>query len=242
MLVDVVLPASEELPPRVRVVARVSIHSCFPHGCLGIFLFQGFRLWCGIFGTAAGGVPLRVGRRGIGTVFLTLIGLSLAVSACGNPSDPAQSSRSTSTSQPGVTSTTTNSTAVSVLKAYRAGWTAYDQALSNANAYDPALVATMVDPLLQKVRAALLGYQAKGIAGRGSVQLHPKVTALTTTSATVVDCVYSSSELVYTKNGNPVPPVTPPEHDGVTSTLVIASGGWKVSQQTVTEGKCPAGS
>jgi hypothetical protein len=100
----------------------------------------------------------------------------------------------------------------------------------------------MANPLLQKVRAALLGYQNGGVVGRGSVQLHPKVTSVTATTATVVDCIFSSSELVYAKSGKPVPPDTPPEHDGVTATVVLSSGSWKVSQQSVTEGKCTADS
>jgi hypothetical protein len=129
-----------------------------------------------------------------------------------------------------------------VLQAYRAGWVAYDQALATANAYDPSLAATMVDPLLQKVRANLLGDRNDGIVGRGNVELHPKITSLTSTTATVVDCTYSSSELVYATTGKPVPPVTPPENDGVRSILVLSGSTWKVSQQSVTEGQCPAGS
>jgi hypothetical protein len=58
----------------------------------------------------------------------------------------------------------------------------------------------------------------------------------------VVDCVYSTAELVYKATGKPVPPVTPPENDGVVSTLVLTGGTWKVSKQTVTDGKCAADS
>jgi hypothetical protein len=129
-----------------------------------------------------------------------------------------------------------------VLRAYRAEWAAYDQALATANAYDTSLTSTMINPLLQQVRATLLGDQAAQIVGRGGVQLHPKVSSITATTATVVDCVYSKSELVYAKTGKPVPPVTPPEHDGVQATLVLTAGTWKVSQQSVKEGTCSAGS
>ncbi len=51
-----------------------------------------------------------------------------------------------------------------------------------------------------------------------------------------------TAELVDKATGKPVPPVTPPENDGVTSTLIRTGGTWKVSKQTVTDGKCAPGS
>ena len=36
--------------------------------------------------------------------------------------------------------------------------------------------------------------------------------------------------------------MTPPENDGVSSTLVLTGGMWKVYKQTVTDGKCAPGS
>jgi hypothetical protein len=129
-----------------------------------------------------------------------------------------------------------------VLQAYRAASSAFVQALATANPDDPALAATMLDPELVSIRANLVGDQQKGIVGRGAVTLHPKLASLSATMATVVDCVYSTSELVYQATGKPVPPVMPPENDGVSATLVLTSGTWKLSKQTVTEGKCAPGS
>ncbi len=129
-----------------------------------------------------------------------------------------------------------------MLAAYRAGWAAFEHALADANPEDPELSATMVDPELQQVKANLLADQRQGMVGRGTTTLHPKVTALSAASATVVDCAYSTAELVYQATGKPVPPVTPPESDGVTSTLVLAGGTWKVAKQIVTDGKCAPGS
>jgi hypothetical protein len=57
--------------------------------------------------------------------------------------------------------------------------------------------------------------------GQGAVTLHPKLVSVSSTTATVVDCIYSTSELVYQATGKPVPPVTPPENDGVNATLVL---------------------
>lgn len=58
----------------------------------------------------------------------------------------------------------------------------------------------------------------------------------------VVGCVYSTIELVYASSGKPVPPITLRGNDGVHATLVLTGGTWKVSKQTVTEGRCAPGS
>ncbi len=100
----------------------------------------------------------------------------------------------------------------------------------------------MSGPQLLGVKANLLADQRQGIVGRGSFTLHPKIVSMSGTTAIVADCVYSTAELVYKASGNPVPPVTPPENDGVRAMLVQVGGTWKVYKQTVTDGKCAAGS
>ena len=100
----------------------------------------------------------------------------------------------------------------------------------------------MVNPQLESVKANLLADQRQGIVGRGTVTLHPKVVAISGSTATVVDCVYSTSELVYEATGKPVPPATAPENDGVRATLDLTGGAWKLAKQTVTEGSCAPGS
>lgn len=141
-------------------------------------------------------------------------------------------------------STTTaaaNPEASQVLAAYRADWAAFEHAAATSDAFDRALPATMVDPLLQQVRANLVGDKADGVVTRGTIGLHPKLASVTGRTAVVLDCLFSRSELVYAKSGKPVPPVTPPEDDGVKATLMRIGPSWKVSQQTVTEGRCPPG-
>lgn len=170
---------------------------------------------------------------------------SLLLAACGTGGGNSSHSSSRAAGRTSITkatSTPAGGRKAAVLAAYRAGWSAYEGALADANAADPALAATMVDPLLQRVKANLYAYQRQGIVGRGPVDLYPKVVTVSSSTATVVDCTFSSSELVYKSTGKPVPPVTPPEHDGVRATLVLTAGTWKVSQQSVTEGKCTAGS
>jgi len=181
-------------------------------------------------------------------VVACLVVAGSVLAACGGGSRSASSSTtdrpasspapSSSTAQ----SATTSATAAAVLAAYRAGWAAFERALATANPEDPALAATMVDPQLQRVKANLLADQRQGMVGRGTTTLHPKITALSATSATVVDCAYSQAELVYASTGKPVPPVTPPENDGVSANLVLSGGKWKVYKQIVTDGKCAPGS
>lgn len=170
---------------------------------------------------------------------------SLLLAACGTGGGNSSHSSSRAAGRTSITKATSTPAGrrkAAVLAAYRAGWSAYEGALADANAGDPALAATMVDPLLQRVKANLYAYQRQGIVGRGPVDLYPKVVTVTSSTASVVDCTFSSSELVYKSTGQPVPPVTPPEHDGVRATLVLTAGTWKVSQQSVTEGKCAPGS
>jgi hypothetical protein len=175
----------------------------------------------------------------------TLAVLAVLLAACGGGgTDAARSSTTTKPRSTASTSTTSghSSEAAAVLSGYRAAWHAFEHALADANPSDPLLAATMVDPQLQGVKANLLADQRQGIVGQGPTTLHPKVSSLSSTTATVVDCVHSATELVYQSTGKPVPPVTPPENDGVTATLVLTGGTWKLEKQTVTDGKCAAGS
>lgn len=187
---------------------------------------------------------MQVGRRGTrAAALIGMASLSLLVSACGGSNSAAPlTTRANSTTTTRLPATTTNDpTTAAVVAAYRASWSAFEHAAADANPEDPKLAATMVDPQLTGVKANLLADQQQGIVGRGTFTLHPKITALSATSATVVDCAYSTAVLVYAKTGKQVPPISQPENDGVTSTLVLTSGTWKVAKQTVTDGKCAPG-
>ncbi len=168
-----------------------------------------------------------------------MVALSVAAicSGCGG-SDPAGSGSTSSTS----VSTTTNPQTAAVVAAYRAEQAAFQGALRQANPTFPALAQTMTGNQITSVRRALVADQTSGIVGRGTAQLNPKVVSINGNQAIVHDCLFSSIELVYTATGKPVPPATSAEHDGVMATLVqVSPGMWKVSDQNVTEGSCPAG-
>ena len=101
--------------------------------------------------------------------------------------------KSTTTTSVPVTSTTLDPTSIAVLSAYRASWSAFEHALTTANPSDPELAATMVEPQLQSVRANLFADKRAGMVGRGTTTLHPKVMALSASTATVVDWVPSQA-------------------------------------------------
>lgn len=174
--------------------------------------------------------------------------LAVALAGCGGGSHPSTAtSPSTAPSTTTAATTATPATTISaqaagVLAAYRAEQAAFETAEHTADAALPALAATMTGAQLQSVRRFLLADQAQGIVGRGPVTLHPHVASINGNQAVVLDCAYDASELIYAKTGKPVPPVTPPEHVGIRSTLAQVSPGiWKVAQQHVTEGSCPPG-
>lgn len=174
---------------------------------------------------------------------LALVGVALAGCSSTTAVAPSTTSAPTSTTSASPTASTTSPSAATdaVLAAYRAGWAAYEQALSTSDPSNPALATAMVNPVLEQVRKSLIADNLGGVVGKGATTLHPRVASLTTTTAVIYDCTYSTSILVYKATGKPVPPVTKPEDDGVRTTLVFRGGIWKVSRQTVTEGSCPAG-
>jgi hypothetical protein len=170
---------------------------------------------------------------------VVLVAVAAFTASCGG--SPSTTGGNSTTSSGRSTTTSTNAQASGVLAAYRAEQAAFGQAVQQADPTLPALTQTMTGNQLTSVRRALVSDQTNGIVGRGTAQLNPKVVSIQGNQAVVHDCLFSSIELVYSATGKPVPPVTPPEHDGVKATLVQTSPGtWKVSDQNVTEGSCPA--
>ena len=165
-----------------------------------------------------------------------LLGVATLAASCGgSPSAAGHHTDQSST-------TNASSQAATILSAYRAEQAAFEQAVHNADPTLPALAQTMTGAQLDSVRRALIADKANGIVGRGTVQLHPKVSYVHGTQALVLDCAFDSSKLVYAATGKPVPPVTPPEKVGVRSQLTeVSPGVWKVSDQHTSGGSCPSG-
>jgi len=174
-----------------------------------------------------------------------LVGLysaaAMVIVGCGGtqPGAPRPPITSSATAAP---KTTADPADVAVLQAYRAEWGAYLQAAATADAYAPALPVTMVDPLLQRVRANLIADRLHGVVGQGTIDLHPHVASRNGNTAVVLDCAFSRSVRVYQATGQQVPPAAQPENIAIKSTLAeVSPGAWKVSDQTVTDGTCPPG-
>jgi len=172
---------------------------------------------------------------------IVLVSLTLAGCSSTTAVAPSTTSAPTTTTLPISSTTPPPAATQAVLAAYRAGWTAFEHAEVNANPLDPTLAATMVNPLLHQVEGSLVADNQEGIVARGPITLHPHLASATATSATVLDCTYSASFLVYKKTGKQVPPITSAEHVGVKATLVLDGSTWKVKRQDITEGSCPAG-
>lgn len=178
-------------------------------------------------------VPSRISPRLVAAACLLTAGAALT-SCGGSPSAAGHHSKPSST--------TAKSQAGAVLAGYRAEQSAFEQAVKQADPTLPAIAQTMTGAQLDSVRRALVTDKADGIVGRGTVQLHPKVSYVRGKHALVLDCVFDSSKLVYAATGKPVPPVTPPENVAVRSQLTeVSTGVWKVSDQHTHGGSCPPG-
>lgn len=190
--------------------------------------------------------PARVAETvaGIAVLAVTLAGCGGGGhQAARTPPSTAPSTTAPSTrGAPATTSTSLNPQGAAVLSAYRAEQAAFVQAEHTANAFSPALGATMTGAQLQSARRFLVADKAAGIVGRGNIAFHPRLASIQRNQAVVYDCAFDSSELVYAKTGKPVPPITPPEKVGIRAVLTkVSPGVWKVAQQHVTEGSCPPG-
>ena len=167
---------------------------------------------------------------------MAFISVAAICAGCGG-SDATGSGSTSSTSN----SNTTNPQTSAVLAGYRAEQAAFEAAVQRADPTLPALAQTMTGAQLSSVRRSLVADQTNGIVGRGSVKLNPKVTYIHGNQALVVDCVFDSSELVYTATGKPVPPVTPPQKVAIDSNLTeVSAGVWKVADQHASDGSCPS--
>lgn len=125
------------------------------------------------------------------------------------------------------------------------GWKAAEEAFYTAaytnDAAAPALAATMVDPALSQARQFLLSAKYDGYVGRGTFSLgQPRVISVSDSTAIVESCVYGGVVEVDAATGKPAPaPFGTASEETVRSTLLRASPGpWKISQNSVTEGKC----
>lgn len=173
------------------------------------------------------------GSRAVALVCLALFSAIAAASCSSSSATPPTRSSTSSTSDP------TSTVRAAVLSAWRAAENAFYQAEADPNGLSlPALTSTMVDPELQMVKANLAGNQSEGFLGHGTWRLgSPRVLSLgptenQPTTATVVSCIDDTQILVNEHTGQAASGTGgTPDWIGATSTLVLTSSGWMLSQQ-----------
>lgn len=161
--------------------------------------------------------------------------LGVGAAACSGGDGPGTSSRPTTT--------TLSVAAQQVIQGWKAAEEAFYTAAYTNNAAAPALAATMVDPALSQARQFLFAAKYDGYVGKGTFSLgHPQVISLSATSAGVQSCVYGGVIEVEASTGKPAPaPFGVASQETVRSTLVETTPGvWKISKNSVSEGKCSA--
>ncbi len=126
-----------------------------------------------------------------------------------------------------------------VLAAYRAYWDDVIAAGETADWQSPRLAHHASGRALQTVRDHYRELRAEGLVDRGTVTLHPRVTALQGARATIQDCNDTSKFLKYDAKTGALRDTSIPELDNIVITLERINGAWIVTQ-TAGRGKCPS--
>ena len=174
-----------------------------------------------------------------------LLGVLLLAPACSDDGGaggaaPVTTARPTTTAPP-TTRTTTPSQAdakAAVLAAYRAFWDDVVAAARTADWRSPRLDDHATGKMLDRIRGQFRALEFQGWVARGSIEVSPRLAALTGRKATVQDCVdgsrfrrYDPKKRQWLDSGGGQP-------DRQRSTLTLdGQGNWKVTDSEVS-GKC----
>jgi hypothetical protein len=175
----------------------------------------------------------------------------LALAACtrlGVPPSGAvgRSGAATATSgAPGTTvvpATSTEPQDQQILSAWSAAERAFDTAALTADAAEPALAATMVEPQLDVERSWLASLRAQGQIATGQITFGPALVRHGPSGAVQVQsCAHDAEIVVSASTGQPVAGIAGEVADElVTATMVSSGGEWKLEAQTVGVGQCAA--
>jgi hypothetical protein len=169
-----------------------------------------------------------------------------ALTGCSNSSDVARSPSTTSSTLARTTTSTssappTSSASTAVLASYRASWSAFEHALADANPSNPGLVATMVDPQLEGVKATCWPTSAKeSSSGAPSRCTKDRRAEDHDGNGGRLRLQHLRAGLCQYRQACPSYHAT--ENDGVESSLALTCSTWKVAKQNVTDGTCAPGS
>ena len=164
---------------------------------------------------------------------------SLVVTSCG--STPPAMAKATPTTVATSTSTTTAEDG-EVIAAWFAAERAFHVAAETSDPNSPGLEATMVSPILDRVRSSLSQFRGAGNVARGPITYgSPQITARGVGRVEVVACVDGRDIEVNAVSGKPLSGILGMATVDLTSSIMeMTPSGWKLSAQSVEAGKCHA--
>jgi hypothetical protein len=117
---------------------------------------------------------------------------------------------------------------------------AFEDAARSADADQPELAATTIDPQLTWTKVLLARMRQNGQAAVGVDQFgHPRVMTEQGPLATVETCAHDAEIVVSAATGMPVPGEPGQvDDDHFTSTMEWTDTGWKLADQTVEADQC----
>lgn len=159
-----------------------------------------------------------------------------ACGAAGNGSpvhDPLTRVAASSTPEDGVASS-------AVVSAWIAAQQAFDDAARSADASQPELAATTVDPQLTWTQSLLTRMRQAGEVALGPVRYgDPRVVDDRAGLATIEACDYDAEIVVSAASEAPVPgDPGRVDFERITSTMELTATGWKLADQTVEVARC----
>ena len=158
--------------------------------------------------------------------------LAVLSAACGSSHKGAVKAlkvqRTTTTTE---ATTTTLSPEQAVLAGYRASWDEYIAVGMAPDPADPRLAGHSTGANLAQIRKYFTDYRAQGLVQRGTVELAPRVVAVSGTTATVRDCILSHLQDVDAKTGQ-VRASDPQVRKLLEASMLLEGGVWKMSLNT----------
>ncbi len=148
---------------------------------------------------------------------------SAATKATGNPAPTPSAAAPTTVFDPQA------ATKAAIVDAYRQSFEAVVAVASDPNGSpdDPRLSQHTIGNALLASQNSIIRLRKAGHVGGGTVEVHPSVTELTATTATVVDCSADMAFVVDAKSGQVVTPAGPAGVGSAsTATFKLINGVW----------------
>jgi hypothetical protein len=185
--------------------------------------------------------PLR--RPGLAIAAATATLLLAACGTGGKPINsltpaPATSPTTRSTATPSTTAPALTPTQQTIVARYRLFWSTVEQVEATNDYNSPALSDVATSDQLIALIDNMIKDNGQGITHKGTVILNPGVPVIASDglSARLKDCQDGKDFLPY-RNGQLVGPGVPRD-DGVTATMWLVKGVWKVAATDFTVGRC----